>query len=243
MAYMNKKLSVTMKLPQLQNLMKRDPSAYREEFSMQLRHFESELDIFKLRPTKDSDRFTELVTFVSHVASCYKEETKHVPTALLALLEDNAMTLHPDVRAKLFQALILLRNKNILDPVILLKLSFKLFSVPDKALRISLGEYIVNDIKSINLNRHNDKLNRNVQALLYGIVAESDAISARKTVQILADLYRRRIWTDRRTVNVIGSACGSSITRVFVSAINFFLGAYCMCYVYTWVHVCICMCV
>jgi protein SDA1 len=67
MAFMNKKVSVVMKLPQLQNLIKRDPESYREEFLMQKRHFDSEIDIFKLRPTKDSDRFTELVTFISHV--------------------------------------------------------------------------------------------------------------------------------------------------------------------------------
>lgn len=224
MAYMNKKVLLTLKLPQLQNLIKRDSDAYKEEFIMQKRHFDSEMDIFKLRPTQDSERFTELVTFMCHVAACYKDETKNLSNDLVLLLETNAFTLHPDVRAKIFQSLILLRNKNVLDPLILLRLSFKLFSVPDKALRVSLGEYIVNDIKTINQNKHNDKLNRSIQAMLFNIVATENSISARKTVEILGDLYRKRIWTDTRTVNVIGSACVSTVTRVFVSAINFFLG-------------------
>ena len=47
-----KKVSVTLKLPQLQNLIKRDPEGYKEEFLMQKKHFESEVEIFKLRPTK-----------------------------------------------------------------------------------------------------------------------------------------------------------------------------------------------
>lgn len=58
MAYMHKKVALILKLPQLQNLIKRDPEAYKEEFMMQKRHFESELEIFRTRPTKDSDRFT-----------------------------------------------------------------------------------------------------------------------------------------------------------------------------------------
>jgi len=139
-------------------------------------------------------------------------------------LEQHATTLHLDVRSKLFQALILLRNKGMIDPLILLRLAFKLFSVPDKTLRASLGEYIFNDIKSINANKRNDKLNRNVQAVLFGIVAEDTTVAARKTVLLLSELYRRRVWTDARTINVIASACTSPVTRVVVVAINFFLG-------------------
>lgn len=142
----------------------------------------------------------------------------------MQLLEENAMTLHPDVRAKLFTALIMLRNKGMLDPLLLLRLSFKLFCVTDKALRVSLSEYIINDIKSINQKRTDNKLNRSIQAILYNIVQEENATSARKTVEILAELYRKRVWTDARTVNVVAAACVSSITRVCVTAVSFFLG-------------------
>jgi protein SDA1 len=224
MAFMNQKASITTRLPQLQNLIKRDPPAYKVEFLLQLKHFESELAIFQLRPTKDSDRFTDLVTFMSHVAACYKEECVHIPLALLELLEKNASTLHIEVRSKLLQALILLRNKLMIDPIILLKLSFKLFSVPDKTLRASLGDYIFHDIKTININKRNEKMNRGIQAMLFGVVAEDTTIAARKTVEILAELYRRRVWVDGRTVNVIASACTSSMTRVVVVALQFFLG-------------------
>lgn len=224
MATMTQKSSMTSRLPQLQNLIKRDPPSYREEFLLQLKHFESELAIFQLRPTKDSDRFTELVTFMSHVSVCYKDDCARIPLALLELLEVHAATLHLEVRSKLFQSLILLRNKGMIDPIILLKLSFKLFSVPDKTLRTSLGDYIFNDIKTINVNKRNEKLNRGVQAMLFGVVADDTTIAARKTVEILAELYRRRVWTDSRTVNVIASACTSSTTRVVVAALQFFLG-------------------
>lgn len=224
MAHMKQKVSVTLKLPQLQNLIKRDPTAYREEFFMQKRHFDSELDIFKLRPTKDSERFTELVTFMSHIAGCYPEECKSLTKSIIELLEVQASVLHPDVRIKLFQALILMRNKSLIDPVLLIKLSFKLFSVNDKTLRVGLSEYIFNDIKTINIKKQHESINRSIQAVLYNVVAEDTTVTARKTVDILSELYRRRVWTDARTVNVIGNACLSPSTRVMVSAVNFFLG-------------------
>eukprot|EP01038_Epipyxis_sp_PR26KG_P010899 gene10899-14630_t len=219
-----KRVDISFKLPQLQNLIKRDPSGYHEEFITQKRHFDSELEIFKLHPSKESERFIELVNFMCHVASCFSEECLDLPSSLMDLLETQAMILHPDVRAKIFQSLILLRNRNILDPILLIKLSFKLFSVNDKSLRMSLGEYIYNDIKAINAKKHNDKVNRSIQAILFNIVTEDTSVTARKTVQILSELYRRRIWTDERTVNVIGSACLSPAVRVVITAVNFFLG-------------------
>ena len=39
------------------------------------------------QPSKDSDRFAELVTFMSHVAPCYKAETKDFGPQLKSLLE------------------------------------------------------------------------------------------------------------------------------------------------------------
>jgi protein SDA1 len=221
---MKQRVSVTLKLPQLQNLIKRDPAAYKDEFLMQKRHFDSELDIFKLRPTKESERFTELVTFMSHVAACYKEECVNLAPSIMELLETHATILHTDVRAKLLQALIMLRNKGMIDPLNLIRLAFKLFSVNDKTLRLSLVEYIFNDIKTINHQKQNDKLNRSIQAFLFSIVEDDTTVTARKTVEILCELYRRKVWTDARTVNMLGKACLSQSTRVSVAAINFFLG-------------------
>lgn len=54
-------------LPQLQNLIKRDPVSYREDFLRQFRHFQSNLDILRLNPAHDVKHFGDLVLFLSHV--------------------------------------------------------------------------------------------------------------------------------------------------------------------------------
>lgn len=221
---MKQRVSIVLKLAQLQNLIKRDPDSYRDEFLMQKNHFDSEIEIFRLRPTKDSDRFTELVTFMSHVSACYKEDCENLPIAIMELLEKQGNILHMDVRAKLFQALVILRNKSMVDSLTLIKLSFKLFAINDKTLRVSLVEYIFNDIKTVNNVKQNDKLNRSIQSHLFSVIEEDTTIIARKTVEILCELYRRKIWTDVRTVNMIGKACMNPSIRVTVAAVNFFLG-------------------
>lgn len=191
---------------------------------MQRRHYESELDIFKMRPTQTSQRFTDLVTFMSHVAPCYKDECPRFSLQIMELMENNSANLHPEVRSKLLQALMLLRNREMLNPLDLLKLCFKLFAIQDKNLRSILSEYIITDIKNINLHKINDKLNRRIQSLLFNIVAEDATVLARKTVYILTELYRRKVWIDSRTVNVLASACCNQSTRVMVAGIKFFLG-------------------
>lgn len=130
-------------------------------------------------------------------------------------MESHGATLHNDTRAKLFQALITLRNKSMIDPVLMLKLCFQLFTINDKTLRISLSQYILNDIKNINIKKNNDKTNKAIQALLFQVVTNDTCVlTAMKSVAILGELYRRRIWTDERTVNVIATACKSKSAKV-----------------------------
>jgi protein SDA1 len=92
----------------------------------------SELEIFRLKPGKESERFAELVTFISHVAPCYKTECSELPEQLMSLLEEHGAILTPAIRVKLVQALVLLRNRGLLNPTDLLQLFFKLFRVQDK---------------------------------------------------------------------------------------------------------------
>jgi len=58
------------------------------------------------------------------------------------------------------KALILLRNKKLVEPVALLELFFELFRCQDKVLRKFLFAYIVNDIKTINSKKKDPKLNK-----------------------------------------------------------------------------------
>jgi len=60
---------LTSNLPQLQNLIKRDPAAYREEFMQQWNHYNSIRQIFKINPDEQAHHYRELVTFISQVGS------------------------------------------------------------------------------------------------------------------------------------------------------------------------------
>ena len=60
------------------------------------------------------------------------------------------------------------------------------------------------DIKGANQKHRNEQLNRSIQNFLYGLLATDNDVAAKKSLAVLTELWRRHVWRDARTVNVIG---------------------------------------
>lgn len=131
---------------------------------------------------------------------------------------------------------------------------FKLFRCKDKPLRQMLYSHIVTDIKNINEKHKNQKMNRTLQNFMYTMLNDPSDIAAKKSLDVMIDLNRKRIWfalpppssakslfrrsqsrlgnrhlvidrNDAKTVNVISQGCFSKFSKVKVDAIQFFLSA------------------
>ncbi|XP_015675645.1 protein SDA1 homolog [Protobothrops mucrosquamatus] len=211
-------------LPQLQNLIKRDPPSYTEEFLQQYRHYKSNVEIFKLQPAKPSKELGELVMFLAQVAHCYSEYLEDFPQQLKELLSYSHTVLDPDLRMTFCRALILLRNKNLINPTSLLELFFELLRCHDKFLRKTLYTHIVTDIKNVNAKHKNNRMNTMLQSFMYTMLQDSNPTAAKISLDVMIELYRRNIWNDARTVNVITLACFSKVTKIQVAGLTFFLG-------------------
>ncbi|XP_026532253.1 protein SDA1 homolog [Notechis scutatus] len=211
-------------LPQLQNLIKRDPPSYTEEFLQQYRHYKSNVEIFKLQPAKPNKELGELVMFLAQVAHCYPKYLEDFPQQLKELLSYCHTVLDPDLRMTFCRALILLRNKNLINPTSLLELFFELLRCHDKFLRKTLYTHIVTDIKNVNAKHKNNKMNTMLQSFMYTMLQDSNSTAAKISLDVMVELYRRNIWNDARTVNVITLACFSKVTKIQVAGLTFFLG-------------------
>ncbi len=159
-------------------------------------------------------------------------------------LPTSALNLHRDVRKSCVSALILIRNKGKLPPLKLLELFFRIMAViPDKGLREQLYKHIVNDVRNINKKgKRDDTVNKNVQSFLHKVVAstmenkknnnnrnkadidEATQFAAKRAVDMTAELYRRRVWTDERTVAILASGVESVVPTVAAACMRFFLG-------------------
>lgn len=77
-------------LPQLQNLIKRDPESYREEFQQQYRHFLSTLEVFRLSPDQQNKSLDELVMFIAQVINNSKILIKNIKLNFFLLVKKNS---------------------------------------------------------------------------------------------------------------------------------------------------------
>ncbi|CAG5124076.1 unnamed protein product [Candidula unifasciata] len=211
-------------LAQLQNLMKRDPQSYKEEFVKQWQYYHNLMQTFQLQPSKYDEKLDEMITFLSQVSHCYKEEVSELPEQLSNILKNHSTILDRTMRMTLVKAVIMLRNKEMISAAQVLQLFFKLLRCEDKLLRKTIYQYVVSDIKSINGRHKNGKMNSVLQNFMFTMLQENNGVTVKTALDIMIELYKRNIWADEKTVNMIASACFSKITKVMVAAMKFFLG-------------------
>lgn len=211
-------------LPQLQNLIKRDPESYKEEFLQQYLHYKSTVEVFRLEPTQFNKNLDELVTFLAQVAHCYPDDLKTYPQEIVDILQTHNTILDNEMRMTFCKALIQLRNKSLLEPTALLSLFFELLKCQDKVLRQFLKMHIITDVKNVNAKHKNAKVNTALQNFMFSMLKDPNAKAVKMSVDIMIELYNKNVWNDVKTVNVIATGCFSKITKVAVASLKFFLG-------------------
>ena len=92
------------------------------------------------------------------------------------------------------QALLLLRNRGLIQATDLLPLLFILLRCPDKTLRSNLRTHIIQDIKNSSAKHKNNKLNRAVQNFMYTMLKDENEIAAKMSLEIMIELYKKNVW-------------------------------------------------
>jgi protein SDA1 len=218
-------MSAAPSLMTLQNLVRRDPDGYTEEVSLRLRHFQSLLAILEQQSGSSPPDFLALLGFISHTAACFPAMMADVPEGLGKLLDERHDVLEPAVRRAILQALVLLRNRGLVPSLNLLQRCFRLFRCRDKVLRTRLYTYVVADIKAANQKHRDQPLNRALQNHVIAILQDaSSSVGAKYALRAMIELYRRHVWRDEKTVNVIASALFCPHPKLRLAALHFLLG-------------------
>lgn len=212
-------------LAQLQNLIKRDPDSYKEEFHQQLAHFDTTLEIFNLEPTQYNKKLDEQSMFLAQIAQCYLKDMTSFPQKIVDILKTHNTILNNNMRLALCKCLILLRNKNFITSFDLLELFFQLLRCQDKHLREFIKTQIITDIKNLNMKNKNMKSNSILQNFIYSMLKDTNPKTSKLSIDVLVELYHKNIWNDSKTVNTIADVgCFSKVTKVMVASLKFFLG-------------------
>lgn len=217
----------------LQNVVRRDPESYHEEFLQQFSHYESLRDLYLINPTgvdaNSTTEFIDLIGFMSAVCNCYPKETANFPNELKEILLNNHRDLTPELREKIIQCLTMLRNKDIISAEMLIQTIFPLLITSNagqqvKQMRKQIYFTLIALLKSVNTGTKNQKLNRSTQALLFNLLEQRDNQGLWAT-KLTRELWRRGIWDDSRTVEIMTQAALHPDVKVAVAGARFFLGA------------------
>ena len=123
------------------------------------------------------------------------------------------------------QCLVMLRNKDVIESQYLIQSLFPLLiSTSSKVMRSQIYSALVTLMKHSNTGTKNQKLNKQVQALLFNLLSDSESNGMWAT-KLTRELWRRGIWDDSRTVEIMTQAALSSNLKVASSAARFFLSS------------------
>ncbi|KAL7623717.1 Severe Depolymerization of Actin [Parahypoxylon ruwenzoriense] len=214
----------------LQYKIRKDSEAYEKEFIENWQQFDAAHEQFLAAPVgADSNSlitFREQIDLIAHCAELYPQITASFPDALKDVLTKHHAVLEPTLREKIVSSLTLLRRKDVIDSNYLLTTLFPiLISTPSKSLRMILYQKILSDIRNTNTKTTNHRVNRTMQTVLYNLVT-SDRSSPKAiwAVKLVRELWRRQIWTDAKTVDIMRQACLADNEKVIVGGVRFFLG-------------------
>lgn len=66
------------------------------------------------------------------------------------------------------------------------------------------------------MNKHhkNLKINKQIRNFIYENVIKNSDKMTEKSVKLMIDLYKRNIWTDNRSVNIIAQGCFNQSAKI-----------------------------
>ncbi|KAI4862427.1 SDA1-domain-containing protein [Hypoxylon rubiginosum] len=214
----------------LQYKIRKDPEAYEKEFIENWQQFDAAHEKFLAAPVgADSNSlitFREQIDLIAHCAELYPQITASFPAALKDVLTKHHAVLEPTLREKIVSSLTLLRRKDVIDSNYLLTTLFPiLISTPSKSLRMVLYQKILSDIRNTNTKTTNHRVNRTMQTVLYNLVtSDRSSPKALWAVKLVRELWRRQIWSDAKTVDIMRQACLADNEKVVIGSVRFFLG-------------------
>lgn len=175
-----------------------------------------------------SKQLQSLIDFLSSVVDKYPNEERCVvafPSDLLSLLEEHHETLSVLIKTCMVKNLVFLSLKGLVDTTKLLTLFFSLLSVHEKKLRFLIYSSIVKIIVGIHRKSKSDAVSRSIQNYLFTMLSDENELTVKKSLSIVVELYRRRIWRNAKTVNIIAELClRHKSTQIIRLTLHFMLG-------------------
>nr|CRZ24430.1 BMA-PRO-3 [Brugia malayi] len=212
----------------LQELINKDPESYKEEFLAEYNFYIKTIQLLRLQPSlnhADLQSLLELINFLASASTHYPKEGTEYAASIMEILNSRLTGLDPEIRVAFCKALVILRNRRIVDPLAVMDLFFTLVPCEDKNLRKFICGSIKALIKKLTLQYRDQKMLSKVRTFLFTKLKDSRSIVVRTAELVLIDGFRKGFLKDAKTANALAECCLHKISRIQIAAIRFFLGS------------------
>lgn len=132
-----------------------------------------------MKPLKQNKQLEDSILFLANISHCFQDELKEYPQQLIDILKKYSTVLHPEMRMTLCRALLLIRNKNLIQPLPLFELIFQLLKCQDKQLRKTIYTHMVNDCKKLKTKTKNYKQLSQLQQFVFNLSKDANETVAK----------------------------------------------------------------
>ncbi|KAL7713367.1 Protein SDA1 [Entamoeba marina] len=189
----------------IQRQIKTDPSAYEEDFKQYYNYFK-----------------VNVTTLLAQADLGMVAPDSDFPRELIDLLKK--CKLPSKARVTITKALIGLRGKDFLSLEEVLPTLLEMLTVKDKNVSGVVYRFIINDIKYTSKKKGGAKSKHATMRLLEQIIdSNTNTKVVKKVVQILGELYQRKIMKEPRVINILANAILNQDAKIKVKAMEFFL--------------------
>lgn len=213
----------TKDLNLLVSRVKADPDGFHEEMIKLIKSYYEAYSKFKRIPTKRNAELARLGIFLCQVFEYFRVDLKFIIESLSNLLETYANQMHFLNRQKALQALTILSKKGYWKCEESIKFYTKLLVLEDKNLRELVSKHIIYLVRKNDQSGKNSNIHRLLTNFFAKTIETGEDDLVRRVVKILISLYNKKIWRDKKSINIIGGATLAKGQKCVRIASKFFI--------------------
>nr|CDS17797.1 protein sda1 [Echinococcus granulosus] len=211
-------------LDELEGNIRRDPESYLPDFEIQYENYSSLEATYLSAPSEYIPKLHSLLVFLSQVIHLFPNYAPKFSENVTSALLSRSFGMNARMRMAYLKAFIRLRLRNFITLQQSVDVAFRLHRCQDKPVRKMLRGFVISDIKRTNLKNRPEKSNSVIQSFLASSIKDGNTTVAKEAVVVLVELYRRDVWKNEKSVNLIADACFAKSKKVYSKAVRFFLG-------------------
>ena len=204
---------------------KKTPQLFKDRILAKLKEFSQLFTEIKAAPNQKNADFSNLCMFFAQIYEFYPLDLRPLLESLIQLFEQSGPVLHPLLRYKIIQTLIVIKKKGFINFFKSFDFFVSIFGYPDKQLRGLVFEHMASFLRSMSVKKDILKKESELLACFTKSLASSSPEIGRRLIKLLTKLYMTRVWCTVKSANLIASKIVSGDEKTSMMVARFLIAS------------------